>query len=108
MTKKNTFSPLKYIHGYNFFQILLTPALISSAPLLLLTSQPFLFHPFLSSPASRALPSLFSLVFPSVAPLLVCVPLLSFSPLQLLLLPSAVVSPAAVEASLLVLVSSMK
>lgn len=64
-------------------QELLTPVLISSAPLLLLTFLPFLSHPFLFSLASHALLSLFSLVFLFVAPPLACEPLLSFSPLQL-------------------------
>lgn len=64
-------------------QKLLTPVLISSAPLWLLIFPPFLSHPFLFSLASHALLSLFSLVSPLVAPPLACEPLLSSSPLQL-------------------------
>ena len=80
--------------------------MISVAPLLLLTCLPFPSPPFLFSLVSLAHPFLFSLVFPFLAPLFACGPLLSFSPLQLWLLLSGVPSPVAAEASPPVLVNS--
>lgn len=61
----------------------LTLALISVAPLLLLTALPFPSPPSLFSLVCHAHLFLFSLVFPFLAPPLACEPLLSFSPLQL-------------------------
>lgn len=77
------FLTLRVLKTYQSDLEILTLALISVAPLLLLTSPPFLSPPSLFSLVSPARLFLFSLVFPFLAHPLVSEPLLSFSLLQL-------------------------